>query len=75
MRGDRPVYRNAPVAISDVEVSVLKCLIEGMTQARTATALGVTEKDVRTHVRRVLAKLRASSKAELIQAAKLAISN
>ena len=75
MRGDRPVSRNAPVAISDVEASVLKCLLEGMTHARIAAALGVTEKDARTHVCRVLAKLRASSKAELIQAAKLAISN
>jgi DNA-binding CsgD family transcriptional regulator len=46
-----------------------------MTHARIAAALGVTEKDVRTHVRLVLAKLRASSKAELIQAARLAISN
>ena len=75
MRGDRPISRYAPVAISDVEASVLKCLLEGMTHARIAAALDITEKDARTHVRLVLAKLRASSKAELIQAAKLAISN
>ena len=75
MRGDRYASRYAPVAISDVEASVLKCLLEGMTHARIAAALGVTEKDARTHVCRVLAKLRASSKAELIQAATLAISN
>ena len=75
MRGDWRVSRNTPVAISDVEASVLKCLLEGMTHARIAAALGVTEKDARTHVRLALAKLRAGSKAELIQAAKLAISN
>jgi len=75
MRGDRRVYRNAPVAISDVEVFVLKCLLEGMTHARIAAALGITEKDARTHVRLVLAKLGASSKTELLQTAKLAISN
>jgi DNA-binding CsgD family transcriptional regulator len=63
------------VAISDVEASVLKCLLEGMTHARIAAALGVTEKDVRTHVRLVLAKLRAGSRAELIQAVELAILN
>ena len=67
--------RNTPVAISVVEASVLKCLLEGMTHARIAAALGITEKNARTHVRLVLAKLRSSSKAELIQAAKLAISN
>jgi DNA-binding CsgD family transcriptional regulator len=75
MRGDLPVSRNAPVAISDVEVFVLKCLLEGMTHARIAAALDITEQDARTRVRRVLAKLRATSKAELIQAAKLAILN
>ena len=75
MRGDRSVSRNAPVAISDVEASVLKCLLEGMTHARIAAALGITEKETRTHVRLVLAKLRASSKAKLLQTAKLAISN
>jgi DNA-binding CsgD family transcriptional regulator len=67
--------RYAPVAISDVEASVLKCLLDGMTRARIAATLGVAEKDVRTHVRLVLAKLRASGKAEVIQAAKLAILN
>ena len=75
MRGDRYASRYAPVAISDVEASVLKCLLKGMTHARIAAALGVTEKDARTHVCLVLAKLHASSKAELIQAAKLAISS
>ena len=75
MRGDQPVSRNTPVAISEVEASVLKCLLEGMTHARIAAALSVTEQNARTHVRLVLARLRASSKAELIQAAKLAISN
>ena len=75
MRGDRYASRYAPVAISDVEASVLKCLLEGMTHARIAAALGVTEKDVRTHVRLVLAKLRAGSRAELIQAVELAILN
>ena len=67
--------RNTPVAILDVEASVLKCLLEGMTHARIAAALGVTDTDVRTHVRLVLAKLRASSRTELIQVAKLATSN
>src|SRR5215472_12467766 len=75
MRGDRSVSRYVPVAISDVEASVLKCLLEGMTHARIAAALDITEQDARTHVRLVLAKLRASSKAEVIQAARLAISN
>ena len=75
MRGDWRMSRNTPVAISDVEASVLKCLLEGMTHARIAAALGVTEKDVRTHVRLVLAKLRAGSRAELIQAVELAILN
>ena len=63
------------MAISDVEASVLKYLLEGMTHARIAAALGVTEKGAGTHVRLVLAKLRAGSRAELIRAAKLAISN
>jgi DNA-binding CsgD family transcriptional regulator len=67
--------RNTPVAISDVEASVLKCLLQGMTHARIEAALGVAEKDVRTHVRLVLAKLRAGSRAELIQAVELAILN
>ena len=75
MRGDRRVSRYAPVAISDVEASVLKYLLRGMIHARIAAALGVTEKDVRTHVRLVLAKLRAGSRAELIQAVELAILN
>ena len=75
MRGDWRMSRNTPVAISDVEASVLKCLLDGMTHARIAATLGVAEKDVRTHVRLVLAKLRASGKAEVNQAAKLAISN
>jgi DNA-binding NarL/FixJ family response regulator len=63
------------VAISDAEPSVLKCLLECMTHARIAAALGVTEKDARTHVRLVVAKLRAGSRTELIQAAKFPISN
>jgi DNA-binding NarL/FixJ family response regulator len=75
MRGDRHVSRYTPVAISGVEVSVLKCLLEGMTHARIAAALGVTEEVARTYVCLVLAKLGASSKTEVIQAAKLAISN
>ena len=75
MRGDQPVSRNTPMAISDVEDSVLKYLLQGMTHARIAAALGLAEKDVRTHVRLLLAKLRASSRADLIQAVELAISN
>ena len=45
---------------------VLRCVLEGMSDKQTATALGISFSTVRTHVSRLFAKFGSNDRVELI---------
>ena len=57
------------VALSKREMDVLKCLAKGMTSAKIAQELFISENTVKTHVRHILEKLEASNRAEAVSRA------
>ena len=57
------------VALSKREMDVLRCLAKGMTSAKIASDLFISENTVKTHVRHILEKLEASNRAEAVSRA------
>ena len=67
-------HKGSRAELSECETSVLECLLAGMTRARIAAALGVSEKDVAAHTRALLEKLQAADRSSLIAGARGALS-
>ena len=65
----RAVPAGPPEELTAREAEVLQCLADGLSNARIARLLGISEATVKTHVSRVLAKLGVQSR---LQAALLA---
>ena len=62
----RPAARRADGPLSDQEARVLRAIADGTSTAEMAEDLGITEHTVRTHVKRIFAKLQVHSKAEAV---------
>lgn len=55
--------------ISRREVEILNCLAQGMTTIQISTSLFISENTVKTHIRHILEKLKASNRAEAVRIA------
>jgi DNA-binding NarL/FixJ family response regulator len=56
-----------PVALlSDRELEVLECMVEGLTTQQMASRLFISENTVKTHVRHIFEKLEVSNRAEAV---------
>lgn len=69
LRGDVPVAPWAPVGLDDLtdrEREVLRLVGTGLTNAAIASKLTVTEGTVKTHLNRVMTKLRLTSRAQAV---------
>jgi DNA-binding NarL/FixJ family response regulator len=63
-RRDRP---EDPDALTERELEVLSCLVEGVTSNRgLAERLGVSENTIKFHVRNILDKLHVSNRAQVV---------
>ncbi len=58
----RPGY--TPSELTDREVEILRYIARGLSNKEIASVLGLSENTVKTHVRKILAKLNARSRAE-----------
>jgi DNA-binding NarL/FixJ family response regulator len=62
-----PDRREDPDALTDREIDVLRCLVEGVTSNRKlADRLGVSENTVKFHVRNILDKLHLHNRAQVV---------
>jgi DNA-binding NarL/FixJ family response regulator len=62
-----PDRHEDPDALTDRELDVLRCLIEGVTSNRKlADRLGVSENTVKFHVRNILDKLHLHNRAQVV---------
>lgn len=52
--------------LSDRELEVLNCLVDGLTTIQTASRLFISENTVKTHVRHIFEKLEVSNRAEAV---------
>ena len=55
--------------LSDREVEVMGCLVEGQTTLQIASNLFISENTVKTHIRHILEKLDASNRTEAVSKA------
>lgn len=62
----RPAVR---VDLSDRELEVLRCLVQGMPYKQVAQALGISIHTVRNHIRNIYAKLQVHSVAAAVSRA------
>jgi DNA-binding CsgD family transcriptional regulator/tetratricopeptide (TPR) repeat protein len=69
-RGPRPNTRAHPAQLSARQAEVLALLADGLSNADIARTLFLTPKTVEHHVTAILRKLRASSRAEAVEAAR-----
>lgn len=60
------VYASGAAALSPREREVLKCVAQGLTNARIATELGIGAGTVRTHLRVAMRKLGARTRTEAV---------
>jgi DNA-binding NarL/FixJ family response regulator len=54
------------ILLSDRELDVLGCLVEGQTTIQIASRLFISENTVKTHVRHIFEKLEVSNRAEAV---------
>lgn len=66
-----PVVQEGEVQLSEREREVLNCIARGMTTTAIAGELFISENTVKTHIRHILEKLNASSRAEAVHKAML----
>jgi DNA-binding NarL/FixJ family response regulator len=69
LRGDVPAAPWVPIGLGDLterEREVLRLVATGMTNAAIASKLSVTEGTVKTHLNRVMTKLRLTSRAQAV---------
>jgi DNA-binding NarL/FixJ family response regulator len=52
--------------LSDRELEVLHCLVDGLTTMQIASRLFISENTVKTHVRHIFEKLEVSNRAEAV---------
>ena len=58
---------DAPVPLlSDRELEVLECMVDGLTTQQMAVRLFISENTVKTHVRHIFEKLEVSNRAEAV---------
>ncbi len=60
---------NSTGPLSDRELEVLNCLMEGQTTTQIAAQLFISENTVKTHIRHILEKLEASNRTEAVSKA------
>ncbi|HVN55647.1 MAG TPA: response regulator transcription factor [Anaerolineaceae bacterium] len=60
---------NSSGPLSDRELEVLNCLMEGQTTTQIAAQLFISENTVKTHIRHILEKLEASNRTEAVSKA------
>lgn len=61
--------RNSDSNLSSREMEVLGCLAQGQTTTQIAESLFISENTVKTHVRHILEKMKASNRAEAVSKA------
>ena len=62
-----PDRKDDPDALTDREMEVLRCLVDGVTSNRSlADRLGVSENTVKFHVRNILDKLHLNNRAQVV---------
>jgi len=64
----KPLHSELPAAVdlSLREIEILKCLSKGQTNAEICTTLCITESTVRTHLQRIIRKLRVNNRAQVV---------
>lgn len=55
-----------PALLSDRELEVLECMVDGLTTQQIAARLFISENTVKTHVRHIFEKLEVSNRAEAV---------
>ena len=65
-------HRSTP---SEIEISILRCLLMGMTHSQIAASLGIFEEEIKEHIGRALSKLQATDRGQLIIAIERVLSD